>query len=445
MSHSSPPKKYDFDQDFQNQIAAHTIFNQEFLKRAYALVRAEHFDNIGHQILTQIALDLFHRYKVLPPYTILAKEVVDRVKSKEIRPEFQSEVVATLRELKDLDISKTRKYVQDQIVEFVRNQEMEAAVIKAAELIEAGEHEKAALVVNKASKIGLAELSDAYDFWDSIGERTEYREDIASGRIEPSGVSTGIARLDQKLIHKGWGKKELTMFAGFAKAGKSTALLQFAKNACLNGHNVLIVTLEVSREIYSARFDANISKTEVLRLAEGSNPELVEKQITSARSRAGKLIIHEYPTKSLTVSQFERVLENHSANGLNFDLVVIDYADLMSPDRYYRDDSIKENTSIIEGLRRLAVQFNVAMLTATQTNREGGKSQVAGMMHVAGNIEKARIADLLISINKTDAEKENNECRLHFAGSRNGEDGFSLKVKQDLSRMIFVDEVLGFV
>jgi hypothetical protein len=51
-------------------------------------------------------------------------------------------------------------------------------------------------------------------------------------------------------------------------------------------------------------------------------------------------------------------------------------------------------------------------MTASQTNREGGSSEVATMMHAADNIEKVRICDLIISINKTEEEEAKGEARL---------------------------------
>jgi replicative DNA helicase len=47
----------------------------------------------------------------------------------------------------------------------------------------------------------------------------------------------------------------------------------------------------------------------------------------------------------------------------------------------------------------------VALLSATQTNREGAKVETIEAIHVAEDYNKIRIADLVISINANEVEK----------------------------------------
>ena len=122
-------------------------------------------------------------------------------------------------------------------------------------------------------------------------------------------------------------------------------------------------------------------------------------------------------------------------------MVVVDYADLMRASYDLRDDRANIR-SIYTDLRALYDKHNVAGITASQTNREGGASEVATMMHAADNIEKVRIADLVITINKTEEEEAKGEARLYFAGSLNQKGGISIRVKQNLEQMRFIERVL---
>jgi replicative DNA helicase len=85
----------------------------------------------------------------------------------------------------------------------------------------------------------------------------------------------------------------------------------------------------------------------------------------------------------------------------------------------------------------------LALVTATQTNRSGFKAVVADATHVADDINKIRIADLVMSINRDEQDRANNEAKLHMAAGRNQEDGITFRVKQDLARAKFVEQVLG--
>ncbi|MEO9497667.1 MAG: hypothetical protein ABJG42_24550, partial [Vibrio splendidus] len=120
----------------------------------------------------------------------------------------------------------------------------------------------------------------------------------------------------------------------------------------------------------------------------------------------------------------------------------VDYADIMAPDIYTQNE-IENSKQIWLGLRAIAQIENAAMITATQTNRTGFKNTTAKAEDVAEDFNKIRIADLVISINRTDEERDRGEARLYFAASRNQSGEFSISIKQDLARMSFIDGVIG--
>jgi replicative DNA helicase len=144
----------------------------------------------------------------------------------------------------------------------------------------------------------------------------------------------------------------------------------------------------------------------------------------------------------MQVADLRRLLEYYKSQGIVFDLVCVDYADLMRPERV--TDNVQENSkNIYQTMRGLAMAEGFALLTATQTNREGAKKAVATMTDVAEDINKIRIADIVISINKTEEERAMNRCRLHFAASRNQRSGFSLLIEQNFDRAKFITKVIG--
>jgi len=120
----------------------------------------------------------------------------------------------------------------------------------------------------------------------------------------------------------------------------------------------------------------------------------------------------------------------------------VDYADIMAPERHNNETRDGLNQIYLD-LRGVAFIYNAAVLTATQTNREGAKSVVAKAKDVAEDFNKVRTADLLLSINSTDAERLAGEARIFFAASRNSEDGFILRISQDRAKMQFMKKVLG--
>ncbi len=279
-----------------------------------------------------------------------------------------------------------------------------------------------------------------YDYAEKSSQRARVRKDLAEGKIVKRGITTGYLKLDRLLYHQGWGRKEFSLLMGGPKSGKTTAMINFAKNAAGAGHNVLYVTLEVATDIVADRLDALISQFEMKKLKE--HPIEINDKVSDFMKRAGLLKLHEFPSGRMAPKDLARLLAKYKARGVIFDLVVVDYADLMRPDRY-SDNAIENSKQVYTDLRAIAQEYDLALLTATQSNRDGFKSVVADMDHVSDDFNKVRIADIFITINITADERARNEARLYFAASRNSEQGVTVTVQQDIARMNFIKGIIG--
>lgn len=221
----------------------------------------------------------------------------------------------------------------------------------------------------------------------------------------------------------------------------SFGLMNFAVNAAIKGHNVLFVTLENSTDVTTNRMDSFLSGVETKKL--NDHIDAVADKVKKALEGRGVLKIHHYPTGTFSPRDLKRLIERYRAQGLIFDEVVIDYWDIMKPPVSYRDDSIRESAQIGVELRGIAIEENVAMITAVQTNRDGFKAAQAGAEHVAEDFNKVRLADLLFSINADDEERAEGKARIYFAAVRNTEGGYTIEIEQDLSKATFIKKVLG--
>jgi replicative DNA helicase len=429
---------FEFDEDFQRKIAAHVLADYSFMRSVGHLIKPEYFEQVGEAAIVNMAKKYWDKYAAVPPkstHGLLLKAELD---SGAIRGDAKSEAVAAIKRLWQEDLGGS-KHVAEQVAEFCRHQAMSQAILKSVDYLGAKKFEKIELAVKEAIGIGISEDGDEYDYFERINERTETRLDKAAGKLPPQGITTGHQKMDDVLYHRGWGKRELSVLMGGAKTGKTTAMIGFAKSASLAGKNVLYVTLEVSAAIISDRLDASMSDNMMKEL--GKNIHDIDSKIRDIHKRAGCLKIHEYPPGSFTPSQLERLIEKYEAKGIIFELVVVDYADIMAPDHRI-NDPIENSKQTYIGLRAVAFNKNVAVLSATQTNRDGFKATVAKADHIADDFNKVRIVDLLISINITEEERANGQARLFFAASRNQESGFTIFVKSDISRMIFIKSIL---
>ena len=438
MSATVTVPMYDFDAVTQTEIVACLMWDGDFLNRAADLVRVEYFENEVERGFVRLALDHQARYREAPSSTVWAELVKEgfRAKPSLWRDDLKTDVVGKLRDTAKLSV-RSRAWLLDRVGEFAKQQEIVNALIEAASAVgKIADPERFAKIetrMTRAFRVGVPQGEDDYDFFDRIGERTAERLDIAAGARPKTGITTGVKELDEVLYHQGWGRKEMSLLMGGAKSTKSFNLTSFAGAAVLNGKNVLLVTLENAKEIQAMRLDAyfsDIGMSDHLKMPHG-----VESKITAlaGSGRIGTLRIREFPTGSFRPKDLERLIDDYKTKSVTFDLVVIDYMDIMAPDRSY--DSEREGSKeIYTKCRGIAFREGFALLSATQTNREGNKAATATATHVAEDFNRVRLADLVISVNRTEDEKKAGKARLYIALARNSSDGVTLFVEQDLNK-----------
>jgi hypothetical protein len=105
------------------------------------------------------------------------------------------------------------------------------------------------------------------------------------------------------------------------------------------------------------------------------------------------------------------------------DLLIIDYVDCISPERSALGEEWKGEGSIMRSLEAMTGEFDIAIWTATQGNRESISSEVVNSDQMGGSIKKAQIAHVILSIAKTIEQKEHNLATLTLLKSRIGRDG----------------------
>lgn len=442
--------KFEFDAEFQMKVAVHAMRNLDFMRKTAHLLKPDYFENAGEAAMVNIALRYYKTYGTVPTplaaKQLFSEDITNKVIRSDIKPAAMEAFKACFNGKADLSDGN---YIAERIAEFARHQALSQAILTSVDMLERKQFDKIKATVKAACEVGLNTHGEEYDYYEKVAERTHERADRLAGKLPPTGITTGHKLIDELLYHKGWGRKELSVIMGGAKAGKTAFLINAAKAASLAGFNVLYVTCEVAARIIAERLDATMSDIEIKNLM--SRMKEVEGKVAALKTRAGALKVHEYPSGTLTPTQLRALIERYKSpmmqpdgsvrQPIQFDLIVVDYADIMAPD-FRTSDPIENSKQLYLALRAIASDENVAMLSATQTNRDGMKATVATMTHVSDDINKARTVDIMISINITDEERANGEARLYFAASRNQAGGFTIFVKQALSKMRFIESII---
>lgn len=160
--------------------------------------------------------------------------------------------------------------------------------------------------------------------------------------------------------------------------GKSLFMCHCAAANISLGKNVLYITLEMSEEKIAERIDANLLDVTIDELHQMPQTTFVKRIQKMKEKNVGKLIVKEYPTASASAANF-RALLNDLKTKKNFipDIVYIDYLNICASSRVKPGSNVNSYSyvkAIAEEIRGLAIEFDVPVVTATQTNRSGFSS-----------------------------------------------------------------------
>ena len=440
---------YTFDAAFQEKVASFYLRDDAFGHTIEGLIEPAYFENETLQQLVWVQKDYWTRYRACPTLTAYVQAYKDALAAKQIQiadPAEAKRLLGVLYGPGSCD-PNDRPFVIDKIAEFARTKAIENATMVMADALVDGKQtdiEKGAVAMTNAFQVGAADVARSNNFAKRRQERTANRAALLAGTAVPTGISTGNPDLDKFLFpHNGWGRKEMSILMGPPKSGKTAAMVGFAVGAAASGKNVFYASCEVSKEIIEDRADANVSGVPVKELRSRSSE--VDASVSRWAIGAGELEIQDFATGTLKVSELRRILKRFEADGIIFDLVVVDYGDIMCSERR-ESDKRHELSQIFRDLRALAKDFNVALLTATQTNREGTKKaakNVTDGTDAAEDYDKVRLADVLITINASQEEKQNGEVVLYFSEMRNTEGGLRLRFNQQIDCMRFITNFIG--
>jgi replicative DNA helicase len=358
------------------------------------------------------------------------------------------------------------EYVLDQVRKFTRRQKMKDAIIRAAERFNRGaEGEEieqvlaSVLHTHEATFEAGLPLSDLNNLYRYLEER------------EVNEFSTGLSILDRR--HAVPTRKTVMVFLGATGQGKSWFMVQLGKKALRLNKVVLHVTLEMSAEETQLRYyqallavpgwedkrrnwqpqlvqDGNGRLLAVTRqpLAAAFSmrapdrdklQRLIESPHWLARGERGGMVptkypmlgnlrIIKYPMRGLSVAQLRATLQQLEAVRFMPDLLLIDYVGIMATD----SDNYRISLGrVLEELRGLADERNIAVVTAQQISKEGAKAATVNMTHVAEDWSLTNTADIVLCLTRSAREQRQKLARITVDKVRHGEMGYSVVLTQN--------------
>ena len=388
---------------FQIKALAILITDRDFLQQIADIVSPDYFDNDAGKWIMKKTLQYFNEYKTVPTMEVFKVEVEG------INQELQSVAVKDLlkqayKESKATDLN----FVKDTFLDFCKNQTLKGALIKSVDLLELGDYDDIRTLIDRALKAGT-ERDIGHEYIAQLEDR--FREE-ARNTVETPWP------LINKLLCGGLGQGDLGMIAGGPGGGKSWALVAIGAQAVKTGHTVIHYTLELNEKYVGKRYDACLTEIPV-----GDVHLYKEKVKEKIENLRGGLYIREYPAGQATVNTIHSHLEKCIQQGIKPDLVIIDYADLLtskaSKEKRDKLDDIYTN------LRGLATEMKLPIWTASQVNRSGAREDIIQGDRMAESYTKMMVTDFAMSLSRSAEDKENGVGRWHIMKNRYGADGIT--------------------
>ena len=374
------------------------IFNETYTRKVLPFIKDEYFDTHTHKVLFNALSDYVNKFEATPEPNALKIEVEKR---RDISEEIYQEVEQFLNNL------DREAYNEDWLVEttekWCKERAIYLALMESVKIADGQDKTRTKDAIPSIMSEALGVCFDDHVGHDYIQDSDE-RYDFYHKKEEK--IPFDLEYLN-KITKGGLPNKTLNIALAGTGVGKSLFMCHVASSVLLQGRNVLYITMEMAEEKIAERVDANLLDIPIQSL---NDPLLTKEKYSSKllqlkKKTQGKLIIKEYPTASAHVGHFKALLNELSMKkGFSPDIIFIDYLNICASARYKGTivNSYTYVKSIAEELRGLAVEFNVPIVSATQTTRSGFANSDVDLTDTSESFGLPATADLMLALISTE-------------------------------------------
>ena len=429
--------------ELEQTILRNLLTNDEYARKVAAFLQTEYFEGVYKNLFREFTL-FIAKYNKLPSMEAFKIEIDngDRLNDAQYRHaiEILPNIFTPQPENLEWLIDRTEKWCQDRAVY--------NAVMSSISIID-GKHttlQKSsipdvltkALAVTFDTNIGhdyLENIDERFDFYHRQEERIPFDLDYFN-RITKGGLPN----------------KTLNIALAGTGVGKSLFMCHCAASALSQGRNVLYITMEMAEERIAERIDANLMNVDIGALEYMEEEKFKDRVKSIAEKTHGKLIIKEYPTGQANTSHFRALLKELKLKK-NFmpEIIFIDYLNICASSRMKSmGGSINSYTyikAIAEEMRGLAVEFNLPIMSATQTTRSGYSNDDIGLEDTSESFGLPATADLMFALISNDELANQNQIMVKQLKNRYNDpvtnQRFTIGVNRSKMRLYDIDNSIS--
>ena len=380
----------------ETTILKHLIYSEDYLRKVLPFLKEEYFSDRTEKAIYNEITSFTNSYNVPPSIEALGLAI------KDLRNITDAEVEKCEEYLQEIEKTKSEQsqiqWLVDKTEKFCQEKAIYNAVLGSISILDGKDktHDKGQIPKILSDALGVTfDTSVGHDYLENSDERYEFYH------RKEERIPFDLDYFN-KITKGGLPAKTLNIALAGTGVGKSLFMCHVAAGAMSQGRNVLYITMEMAEEKIAERIDANLLNVSLDDLTDLSK-EMYDKKVAKVKSKTtGKLIIKEYPTASASATHFRTLLnELNLKKSFTPDIIFIDYLNICCSSRIKPGSNINSYTyvkSIAEELRGLAVEFNVPIVSATQTTRSGFTSSDPGLEDTSESFGLPATADLMFAL-----------------------------------------------
>jgi len=374
-------------------ILRNLIHNEDYARKVIPFINLDYFDIRAEQVVCQEIIEFIAKYNKLLTTEVLEIEIQNR---SDLTETELKELQETISSLKDSEINDD--WLLDATEKWCRDRAIYLALMSSIKIADGQDDKKGRDAIPSILSDALAVSFDNH-----IGH--DYLEDYEQ-RYESYHRKEDKIPFDLEFFNKitkgGLPNKTLNIALAGTGVGKSLFMCHVASSVLLQGKNVLYITMEMAEEKIAERIDANLLDVNIKDINELPRVMFENKVTNIAKKTQGTLIIKEYPTASAHSGHFKALLnELLLKKSFSPDIIFIDYLNICASSRYKAGGNVNSYSyvkAIAEELRGLAVEFDLPIVSATQTTRSGFASSDVDLTDTSESFGLPATADLMFAL-----------------------------------------------
>ena len=391
----------------ETTILKNLVHNEDYLRKVIPFLKDEYFQDNADKVVFNLIEEFVKKYN--KPPTLEALDISSQ-NSSLTEGQF-SEVSSLLKELNNKDESNN-EWLIEETEKFCKDKAVYNAILASIGILDGKDKEQSKDGIPSLLQEALGVCFDStvgHDYIENAEERYEFyhrKEEKIPFDLD----------LFNRITQGGLPNKTLNIVLAGTGVGKSLFMCHMASSVLSQGKNVLYITLEMAEERIAERLDANLLNVEIDQIKDLPKQMFSNRIEKISKKSTGKLVIKEYPTASAHVGHFKSLLnELYLKKQFRPNIIFIDYLNICASSRFKPGGAVNSYTyikAIAEELRGLAVEFNLPVVSATQTTRSGYSNTDVDLTDTSESFGLPATADFMFAIISTEELEQLNQLMV---------------------------------